>query len=65
MACISRQSIALAALPTIANAPTPASVERTRGLLPPTAVVERVGFVIWAPPAQTFVDSVHCHVDSP
>ena len=40
-------------------------VERTRGLLPPTAGGERVGFVIWGPPAQTFVDSVHCHVDSP
>ncbi|WIM09362.1 hypothetical protein [Enhydrobacter sp.] len=41
------------------------AVERTRGLLPPTAGGERVGFVIWGPPAQTFVDSVHCHVDSP
>ena len=40
-------------------------VERTRGLLPPTAGGERVGFVIWGPPAQTFVDSVHCRVDSP
>jgi hypothetical protein len=41
------------------------AVERTRGLLPPTAGGERVGFAILGPRSQTFVDSVHCHVDSP
>jgi hypothetical protein len=41
------------------------AVERTRGLLPPTAGGERVGFVIWGPRSQDFVDSVHCRVDSP
>ncbi|MBS0219951.1 MAG: hypothetical protein JSR91_04335 [Proteobacteria bacterium] len=40
-------------------------VERTRGLLPPTAGGERVGMVIYGPRSQTFVDSVQCRVDSP
>lgn len=41
------------------------TVERTRGLLPPIAGGERVGLAIYGPPAETFVDSVQCHVDSP
>jgi len=40
-------------------------VERTRGLLPPVTGGERVGLAIYGPPAETFVDSVQCHVDSP
>lgn len=40
-------------------------VEHTRGLLPPIAGGERVGFAIQGPRSETFVDSVHCRVESP
>jgi hypothetical protein len=41
------------------------TVEQARGLLPPIAGGDRVGFTLYGPRSQTFVDSVHCHVESP
>jgi hypothetical protein len=40
-------------------------VQRTEGLLPPTAGGQRVGFTLWGPRSQDFVDYVHCMVVSP
>jgi hypothetical protein len=40
-------------------------VQRTQGLLPPTAGGQRVGFTLWGPRSRNFVDSVHCHIVSP
>jgi len=38
-------------------------VERTRALLPPTPGGERIGFTLYGPRSNIFVDSVHCHVE--